>query len=125
VILDAAGAHGEGELRYAWSFNQDVEITSGSETTALVVVKPRADSPVRVSLAVTDDNEIPSTVTRTIGLTRTAPMPCSQGCEAHEVCAAFDGTELCVDDLACERDDECGCLRCLSDDDGVRRCAAP
>ena len=37
-------------------------------------------------------------------------------------CASVDGGQQCTDDRVCLGDEDCPCLRCRLDDDGVARC---
>lgn len=111
------------QLAYSWSFStQPLEIMRGGLHQEDLVVRFAARHPVRVSLKVEQEDGSFASREALLSLTRMELVACDRGCAAHETCVVLDGASLCVDDLICNGDDECGCLRCAADDSGVRRC---
>jgi hypothetical protein len=128
VDLDGSGStDGDGEsdtLSFQWAFSEDaLEFLSGSRTDSSVRVAFSSTRTVEIELEVTDENGESSKRNRALGLIRTTATPCGQGCEDHEICVAVSGSDICIDDVTCQLDSDCGdCLRCGSDGTGTLRC---
>jgi hypothetical protein len=114
------------ELSYAWTFSRPpAQVLRGGMDDNEIAVEFSTEVAVQIGLRVTDEDGRAGVREQILGLTRAARMACGAGCEPHEICVPFASVELCVDDLECAEDEECGCLVCVPDDLGSRRCVAP